>query len=74
MLMDANNAAHTRTLSHYAADEYTLKVLSQVLNENLMHYLWNIKRIHRREKRGKALICIEKDPSELKNNKNGKFV
>lgn len=30
--MDANNAAHTRTLSHYAADEYTLKVLSQVLN------------------------------------------
>lgn len=36
MLMDA---AHTRTLSHYIVDEYTLTVLSQVFNENLMHYL-----------------------------------
>lgn len=30
MLMDLNNAAHTRTLSYYTVDEYTLKVLSQV--------------------------------------------
>jgi hypothetical protein len=45
MLMDANNAAHTRTLSHYAADEYTLKVLSQVFEWEILCIIYgNIKR------------------------------
>jgi hypothetical protein len=44
MLMDANNAAHTRTLSHYAADEYTLKVLSQVFEWEILCIIYGISR------------------------------
>jgi hypothetical protein len=72
MLMDANNAAHTRTLSHYAADEYTLKVLSQVFEWEsyalFMEYQENI------ETKEGINMYRKKIPSIKLKNKNGKFV
>ena len=49
MLMDLNNAAHTRTLSYYTLDEYTLKELSQVFEYDL-HALFIVQQ--------KFLECI----------------